>query len=246
VARRRYFLTIPAPDAERLEAYAASVDRRPTTAAAELLLAGLNSATGDAAQELADARRRIDELGRQLDAVLSAQRPPDPHEAHPDGPRWRWPIEELLADAEWWDRWLPSLYELPGRDLRADTGSAYGRTRAGGQPAVDSRGYSDLLSYLFPPTGSVSWGSPDYPAAAAGAAEAGHEGMPPSVRPYAWEPVLRHVASALCALEQASKDEGNPLLHLDAVDRITHSWLTALKNLLGQGPPPDQLPKSIR
>jgi hypothetical protein len=214
VASRRYFLTIPAPDAERLEAYAASVERRPTTAAAELLLAGLNSATSDAAQVLADARRRIEELERQLDAILSAEHPPDPGEVPPDGPRWRWQIGELLADAEWWDRWLPSLYELLGRDLRADGG----RARGGGQPVVDSRGYSDLLEYLFPPTGGVTWRSPDYPAAAAAAADDAQEGMPPSVRHYAWEPVLRHVAAALCALEHAAENQGNPQLHLDAVD----------------------------
>jgi hypothetical protein len=51
-------LSISEEAAERLKAYTATVDRRPTAAAAELLLARLAAATEDAEDELADLRRR--------------------------------------------------------------------------------------------------------------------------------------------------------------------------------------------
>jgi hypothetical protein len=71
---RRYFVTLSAADAERLEAYAASVERRPTTVAAELLLAGLEAATGEAEGDPAAARCRITELERQADTAQPDQR----------------------------------------------------------------------------------------------------------------------------------------------------------------------------
>jgi hypothetical protein len=112
---------------------------------------------------------------------------------------------------------------------------------------VDDRGYNNVLSFLFPSVGDVSWRSPAYPAVAASAGTQGaNEGPRPPVRPYAWEPVLRHVSVALCALEQAAKGDGNPQLHLDAVDRITNSWLRVLKHLVGQGPADDKLPRQLR
>ena len=102
---RRYYVTVSAVDAERLEAYAASVDRRPTTAAAELLLAGLAAATGEAEEEIADLRRRNHELQDQLDSLGESVRSPEPVYSPPSGPRWEWSVEDLLADRAWWDRW---------------------------------------------------------------------------------------------------------------------------------------------
>jgi hypothetical protein len=222
---RRYFVTLSAADAERLEAYAASVERRPTTVAAELLLAGLEAATGEAEGELAAARRRIAELERQLEAVFSAHRPPEPSPCR--GPRWEWPMAELLADRAWWERWLPRLGELLGRDLPA---SANGRGTG-----LDVRGYVDILGHLLPPVGAVTWHSPDYPRAAT------ESGLPPA-RAQVWEPVVRHVAVALCALERCAEEGADPQLRLDCAERITGPWVRVLRNLVGEGQV-EQLPK---
>src|SRR5579875_1436468 len=216
---RRYFITLSAAAAERLEAYAASVERRPTTVAAELLLAGLEAATGEADAELAAARRRIAELERQLEAVFSSHRPPEPPPCR--GPRWEWPMAELLADHAWWERWLPRLGELLGRDLPA---SASGRGAG-----LDERGYVDVLGHLLPPIGGVTWRSPDYPRAAA--AEAGL----PSARSQVWEPVVRHVAVALCALERCAEEDADPQLRLECAERIIGPWVRVLRNLVGDG-----------
>jgi hypothetical protein len=70
-------------------------------AAAKLLLAGLAAATGETEEELADLRRRNQELQDQVDEPLA--------------PRWERQVEELPADTGWWDRWLPRLYEILGR-----------------------------------------------------------------------------------------------------------------------------------
>src|SRR5215831_15336715 len=147
---RRYFVTVSLEDAERIDSYAAGVDRRPTTVAGDLLLAGLAVATGEVDDDLAAAKRRIKELEHQLGAVFKAHRPPEPTDAGHTGARWEWPVEDLLVDDAWWDRWLPRLYELLGRDLRSSgpDGASFGLGHA--QPVVDSRGYGDLMSYLFP------------------------------------------------------------------------------------------------
>jgi hypothetical protein len=185
--------------------------------------------------------RECDDLQRQLAAAFQAQRPPD------DGPmpaaspepgsagddrrsrrrrlaRWEWPIEDLLSDTGWWDRWLPRLYELLSRDLRYE--NEYGGPA--GEPIVDSRGYGDLLTYLFPPARGVAWRSPDYPRTAA--EEEGQDERAPSVRAQVWNPVLRHVAKALRALEETSSASTDPQLRLEAEARITGSWV------LGPGP----------
>jgi hypothetical protein len=106
-------LSINEEAAQRLKAYAASVDRRPTTAAAELLLAGLAVATGQAEEELIDLRRRNQELQYEVDALQRTQleeaiASDGDHDDVP-APRWERPVEELLADTSWWDRWLPRL-----------------------------------------------------------------------------------------------------------------------------------------
>jgi hypothetical protein len=68
-------------------------------------------------------------------------------------------MAELLADRAWWERWLPRLGELLGRDLPASTN--------GRGTGLDERGYLDILGHLLPPIGEVTWRSPDYPRAAA-------------------------------------------------------------------------------
>ena len=170
---RRYFVTVSLKDAERIESYAAAVDRRPTTVAGDLLRAGLAVATGEVDDDLAAAKRRIEELEHQLAAVFKAHRPPEPTDTNHTRARWEWPIEDLLVDDAWWDRWLPRLYELLGRNLQ-DTGSKRAHGLGQAQPVVDSRGYGDLMSYLFPPVQAngreLTWRSVDYPKAAVDAA----------------------------------------------------------------------------
>src|SRR5262249_49191119 len=159
-------------------------------------------------------------------------------------------IEDMLADAAWWDRWLPRLYELLGRDLRSSAPEDAAFALGIEPPVVDSRGYGDLMSYLFPAVldcgREVTWRSVDYPRAPAVAAWQGaHEGIMPSVRSQVWEPVLRHVAVALCALEDSARDSADPQLRLDAEERITGSWVRTLRNVVGDGRL-EQLPRPIR
>jgi hypothetical protein len=248
----RFNLTLSEEEASLLEEYARTVERRPTTAARELLLAGLAAASGDG--DLAGLQRRYEEvqrerdnLHRQLAAAFHAQRPSHgevmPAALPPAGPvadrrsrrrrrlaRWEWPIEDLVADSGWWDRWLPRLYELLSRDLRHE--NEYGCPT--GKPIVDSRGYGDLLTYLFPPARGVTWRSPDYPRAAAEEdRQSGQDDRSPSVRAQVWNPVLRHVAKALRALEDTSAASTDPQLRLEAEARITGSWVLVLGNLVG-------------
>jgi hypothetical protein len=194
-------------------------------------------------------QQQRDDLLRQLDAVFEAQRPPADAAMPATSPsettggderrarrrrrcaRWKWPVEDLLADTAWWDRWLPDLYELLGRDLRGEPDEWGGP----GEPIIDGRGYGDLLTYLFPPVGDVTWRSADYPRMASEQAHQGaHHGTSPSVRAQVWEPVLRHVAIALRALEETSGAGTDPQFHLEAEARITGSWVLVLGNLVGQ------------
>ncbi|MBO0728376.1 MAG: hypothetical protein J2P57_03900, partial [Acidimicrobiaceae bacterium] len=213
------------------------VDRAPTTAAAELMVAGLDAATQGEGDDLADLRRRNQELQRQNDDLRRALDEPGKkpaREVHQERePRWEWPVDELLADRQWWDRWLPRLYELLGRVNPFEFEAQ--------RPPVDRRGYSDLLSRLFPDAGSVTWRSPVYPSAVAGMAA---EGAHPSAQAQVWEPVIRHVALALSALEETAQAGASPQLRLETVTRLTGSWVQALRRLAGQEMP--RLPEPIR
>jgi hypothetical protein len=235
-------LSISEEAAERLKAYATSVDRRPTTAAAELLLAGLAAVTGGAEEELTDLRRRNQELQDQVDALrrseledLDATERAD----DPPAPRWERPVDELLADISWWDRWLPRLYEVLGR---ADAGLPY--LDGDGETPADDRGYTDLMVRLFPPVSSVTWRSPSYARAVAERASDGtHEGLVPPARVHVWEPFIRHVALALCALEDTGAVGSSPHLRLETLTSITGTWVTVLNTLVGEKAP--HLPSPI-
>jgi hypothetical protein len=249
----RFNLTLTQEEAGRLEAYARIVERKPTTAARELLLAGLAAAATDGELDLAALQRRYEEVQRQRDdlqrqlAATQAQPPSSGGMIPVESPaakrgdrrsggrrrdaRWEWPAEDLLAETAWWDRWLPRLYELLGRDLR---GELEGPLGGQGEPIVDRRGYGDLLTYLFPPLGDVTWRSPGYArAAAARARQGGLEDPSWSLRAKVWYPVLRHVATALCALEATSPARTDPQLRLEAEARITGTWVQVLGNLVG-------------
>jgi hypothetical protein len=236
-------LSISEETAHRLKVYAACVDRRPTTAAAELLLCGLATATGEAEEELADLRRRNQELRDQVDALRRSQlEDPDSTEGadDPPKPRWEQPVEELLEDSSWWDRWLPRLYELLGR---ADADLQH--LSEDGEVATDGRGYIDLMGRLFPPAGAVTWRSADYPRAMASDASGGpHDGLRQPTRAHVWESALRHVALALSALEDSGQPGASPQVRLETLARLTGTWVSALDTLTGQAPP--NLPRGVR
>src|SRR5262249_3896654 len=198
--------------ADRLDGYASGLRQRPATFAASLLQDALERAVSrqqehePGPEEVAEARRHIEELNRRL-SILRAQhakcRPtPDSSStsvAKGSGPRWEWPLPALLSDDEWWERWLPRLYELLGRQLIQYTPTP-------GQ-VLDRRGYADLMTFLFPPisraTAMVTWRSPIY-GELAGLEEAS-EGAAGPAQAQIWEPVIRHLTEALCALEATGK-----------------------------------------
>ena len=112
---------------------------------------------------------------------------------------------------------------------------------------VDERGYSDLLGFLFPaiqdPQGTLTWRSPDYARAATIADAPGAEGTRPrtSTRAQVWEPVIRHVAEALCALESTGEPGADAYLRLRAEAEITGPWARTLRHLVGEEQP--ELPR---
>ena len=241
---KRYHLTVSTECADRLDAYASGLRQRPATVAASLLEDALERAvTGQQerepeSEELPEARRHIEELNRRL-SILRAQhakcRPTPDSSSTSVGqgsrPRWEWPLPALLSDDEWWDRWLPRLYELLGRQL-----VQYAPTP--GQ-VLDRRGYADLMTFLFPPisrgTAIVTWRSPTY-GELAGLDEATDAPAGP-LRAQVWEPVIRHLTEALCAFEATGKPSADPYLRIRAKAEIVNSWADILRNLLGETAP---------
>jgi hypothetical protein len=256
---RRYHLTVEAELAERLDAYAFGLRRRPATVAARLLedalqrpVAGDEQPADAELEALAEARRHIEELTArvaQLRSQLVERRPAPPPSSSARaeassrtgslGPRWEWPLAVLLTDDDWWERWLPRLYELLGRQS-----AHYARPRV---EVLDNRGYADLMTFLFPTLGSgsraVTWRSPAYgEAARIEDAQGGRLGLteaggPGSDRAVVWEPVARHVVEALCALESSGTDGTDPYMRLRAKAEITGSWVEVLRNLVGNSGP---------
>jgi hypothetical protein len=148
-------------------------------------------------------------------------------------------LKDLLADMGWWDRWLPRLNELLGRGLCREPqyGGRPGFAMGHPEPVVDNRGYSDVLTFFFPTVGDISWRSPGYPhAVAAAGADSAHEGCRATARPEVWDPVLRHVALALCALESTAQSGTDLQLRLEVEARLTGSWVQVLNNLIGKEP----------
>jgi hypothetical protein len=135
---------------------------------------------------------------------------------------------------------LPRLYELLG-----GAGADLQYFEEDGQATTDGRGYIELMSSLFPPAGGVTWRSPDYPRAVAESASSGaYEGLRPPTRVHVWEPVIRQVVLALCALEDTGQPGANLQLRLETVARLTGSWVNVLGHLVGQESP--RLPGPIR
>lgn len=143
----------------------------------------------------------------------------------------------LLADHEWWDEWLPRLGELIGRNLQY--GHAYDDGKSA--PVVDDCGFADLMGYLFPNLQDarglpIRWSSPEYARYARllwESAGSGSRWQRP-VRAEVWEPVVRHVALAIAALETTSQDPGNAYAHLRVEAEIRGEWMRTLEVLLGE------------
>lgn len=169
-------------------------------------------------RENEELTRRVKELRRRL-----AERDDDAAGGS-EAPRWAWPLELLLADVEWWERWLPRLYELLGREI-----GNYARGNAG---AVDDRGYVDLMTFLFPSVGGRCWRDPEY-----------CRSIPVQVRVKVWEPVIRHVALAIAALEAADQPGTDPYVAMRSRAEITGSWTAILRHLLGECSP--ELPRAV-
>ncbi len=199
-------------------------------------------------RRLVDAEQRIEDLTiglvkaqraqisgpekRSQAATISDSGQPASAPDRPRGARWEWPLEALLQDERWWEAWLPRLYELLGQELQ-------GQFAAADQLPRDARGYVDLMAYLFPPIGDTDWRSPAYRGAAlaASAAPAAVPTMRPVLGPlrgHVWEPVVRHVAEALAALESTGAEGTDAYLRLRAKAEIIGPWSEALFRLLGE------------
>jgi hypothetical protein len=86
---------------------------------------------------------------------------------------------------------------------------------------------------LFPPVGSVTWKSPHYPRAVAESASGDGRGVLGLTHVQVWEPVIRHVALALCGLEDTGTTGSSPHLRLETLARLTGTWVTVLNIILG-------------
>jgi hypothetical protein len=247
---RRLHVTLAADASARLGIYAEVIGRPLATAAADLLGGALSRLDTDEGEALNEARRQLeDERARVV--ALRRQLAARTNRAQPDqrSPRWEWPLDALLEDAGWWERWLPRLYELLGRRLvpaeLPGRRPAYGQRQAEEVPVVDARGYSDLLGFLFPPvagTGeAVTWRSLDYPTAAHREQAAAGPGPAPAARAQVWEPVVRHVAEALCTLESTGEPGADAYLRLRSEAEIIGPWVRILRHLVGEEEP--ELPR---
>jgi hypothetical protein len=236
VPARRLTLTFDSAVADRLKAYAAAAGRRISPVAAALITEALTHPRSEAEAEIREYRRQLDELKARLrelqDQIAARSRP---EQASEPLARWEWPVETLLGDDTWWDRWLPRLNELLGR--RGVPLLPMGHEEAS-TDLVDDRGYRDLLGYLFPPISSegdtLTWRSPGYPAAAA---SGGRDLAQATPRTDVWEPVIRHFAEALYLLESTGQVGADPYLRLRAEAEITGSWLRVLRYLVGEEDP---------
>ena len=87
----------------------------------------------------------------------------------------------------------------------------------------------------------MTWRSPDYPVAARREDAGVDVGSRTLARAQVWEPVLRHVAEALCALESTSQPGADPYLRLRAEAEIAGPWARILRYLVGEEEP--ELPR---
>jgi hypothetical protein len=234
----RFNVSLPRPIANKVKALAEAQRTSGPAAIAALLTSAIQSDAddqdADEARILASApyQRLMAEKDRLAEALTEARRRlAEQHRASSDEmetrPRWAWPLDCLLADAEWWERWLPRLYQL-----------------LGSEGAVRDRiplraGYVDLLEHLFPAIDGVTWRSPDYRTAAEECVSSAPRSSLPNNpgRAQAWEPVLRHVVRALAALETTEESGADPFHAMRVHDEISGPWVAVLRHLLGRSLP---------
>ena len=237
---RRYHLTLESAEADVLDAYASEQRRPAATVAARLLVQALLKATSQETDELAIALRQVAELQR---ANAGLRRRLEAAGADPLAatkvPKWEWPLEDLLADRQWWAIWLPRLCELLGREVHP-----YGLPSV---EELDHRGYVDLMTMLFPPVHQnghivAEWNSLEYPNQLLHDSQGDKSRQQPQcaagsvTRAAVWEPILRHVAVALCAIEQTSVPGADPVLRMRTQDELAIGWLRTLRRLTGAEP----------
>jgi hypothetical protein len=145
-------------------------------------------------------------------------------------PREAWPMATILADREWFARWLPEFRQLMGRS----TSKAL---------AVDDAGYLDWMATLFPEVASSAggrrdWLCPDYGHWArieADRAQEQNRGMVPirPVRSQVWAPAVRSIVLALCALERAAEPARDPYTAMRIRTEIRTTWKAEFIELIG-------------
>jgi hypothetical protein len=204
-------------ECDLLAAYAKQLGHPPTRVAGDLLRKVLYAEGGPEAV-LRLLKGNAEELGERQ-------------------PIWEWPIEAILAQPRWWDRWLPDLDELLGRSL-TNPKDPQGRREV----VKDRRGYADLMEFLFPAvataSGTVTWRSPEYPRLVK-LTRKGEEGEDAY---HLWESVIRHVATAVEALSTLAAPQTPATTRILIQEQISGPWLRTLKSLLGEGPPKTNLP----
>src|SRR5215469_1069945 len=106
---------------------------------------------------------------------------------------------------------------------------------------MDERGYTDLLGLLFPAVKDgqreLTWRSVAYsePARKHPSTTRVHDPTSPGAQ--AWQPVIRHVAEALCLLETTGQAGVDPYLRLRARAEIAGPWARVLGSLVGEAGP---------
>ncbi len=241
----RYNVRLPESDSAWVKARAvAEVKSSPSVIAEAVRAARLRDAGAD--QQAEEARvqaspqfqavvREKEELSvrlLELRRQLAGRKKATPRQLE-QTPRWAWPLDSLLGDEQWWDAWLPRLYELMGRD------TGYDPT---GRAPVDDRGYIDLMQLLFPAVDRVTWRSAMYPVAAAAGAVPDHLEKRSQAATFSgrsdvcgqvWEPVIRHVARALSALEASERPDTDAYRAVQVQAEIMGPWVSILRQVAG-------------
>jgi hypothetical protein len=171
---------------------------------------------------------------KHVEAMLRSIRGDAPSRIAATSPKWDWSLEALLGQGTraWWDRWLPELNELMGRELGKERGS-YNKE---GRPAVvDRRGFVDIFEYFFPTVAGISWRYFEYPQAVVAQSEGQVD-----LR-HVWEAAIRHGATALTALEETSQLQSGDggLTRIRTLEEISGPWLRILLAIVGQSQPAD-------
>ena len=99
-------------------------------------------------------------------------------------------------------------------------------------------GYVDLMELMFPAIDGVTWRSLQYPAAAASrnSTSQHRDRVSGPGRALAWEPVIRHMARGLAALEAAEQPAADPYHGMRVQAEISGPWIDTLCHLLGGSP----------